>query len=151
MFGSSVQPSQITWRVIRLGGPIPRAVGLVEGSADTDDEGDGADQDVDAYGVVISSDAMLQKTHTLLYCPLICGVRNGLLLQLQPWHVSVEIDNVPDSGRVDFSPIYMVTKVVLPISPNEVNPDGLDYGKLKEKSQREAAVMLKQWFSDIRS
>jgi hypothetical protein len=137
------KPSAITWRVIRLGGPLPRAVGLVDGD---DDEDKDDDEENYAFGVVVSTDAMLQHTHTLLYCPLINGVRKGKLLGRMPWHVTVEIESPLNSGQVGFSPALMVTKVVLPISPNEVNPDGLDYGKLKPASRRLAAETLRKWF-----
>ena len=78
----------MTWKVIKIDGPMIKEIGL----------------DIE-YGVVISSDKMLERTQTLLYCPLISGVsKDGMLLDLMPWHVEVKIeDDKPGRlARVDY-------------------------------------------------
>ncbi len=120
----------MTWKVIRLDGPLPKEIGL----------------DV-AYGVVISSDAMLEKTQTLLFCPLISGVdKEDWPLDLLPWHVEVKVEEHPNHARVPYGRILMSTKIVLPISLNEIDRDGRQRGRLVPASRKAAAARLKKWF-----
>jgi hypothetical protein len=126
----------LTWKVIRIDGPVTKEIGL----------------DVQ-YGVVISSDAMLEKAQTLLFCPLLSGLdAEGLPLETMPWHVQVEIEE-DRSGRVaglPYNKIFLSTKIVLPISRNEVDGDGRSRGWLKRDSQRAAARKLKDWLPSFR-
>ena len=117
------------WRVIHLDGPITKQIGL-------DAE----------FGVVISSDVMLEKTQTLLFCPLINGMdEKGRSLAKLPWHVDVSISQTPNQVSVPYSRKLLSTKIVLPISLNEVDRDGLQRGRLSPDSRVEVARMLKRW------
>lgn len=119
----------IRWKVIRLDGPIVKQLGL----------------DIE-YGVVISSDAMLEKTQTLLFCPLISGLdKDNQLLAKLPWHVEVKLEERADHARIPFKRAFMSTKIVLPISLNEIDRDGRERGKLAVASRRDASEKLKKW------
>ncbi len=117
----------MTWRVVRLDGPVPKAVGK--------------------YGVIISSDAMLEKTQTLLFSPLINGIdaEQGLAVASLPWHVEVSIAERQGQAEVPYKRLLLSTKIVLPTALNEIDTDGLQRGKLDETSQRRAIEKFKQW------
>jgi hypothetical protein len=126
----------MTWKVIKIDGPMIREIGL----------------DIE-YGVVISADKMLERTQTLLYCPLISGVsKDGMLLDLMPWHVEVKIeeDKPGRLARVDYGKIFLSTKIILPITRNEIDLDGKSRGWLEKGSQRAAAEKLKDWLPPFR-
>ncbi len=124
----------MTWKVIHLDGPLPKEIGL----------------DVN-YGVVISSDAMLEKTQTLLFCPLISGVdKDDWPIGALPWHVEVTVEDHPNYARIPFSRILMSTKIVLPISLNEIDRDGRQRGHLTKPSRRKASEKLKDWLPSFR-
>lgn len=126
----------ITWKVVRIDGPVTGNVGL----------------DVQ-YGVVISSDAMLAYTQTLLFCPLLSGLdKEGLQLETMPWHVEVEVEDDPTGrlARLPYNRTLMSTKIVLPISRNEVDADGRSRGWLQRASQRAASAKLRAWLPPFR-
>lgn len=126
----------LTWKVVKLDGPVTKEIGL----------------DVQ-YGVVISSDAMLEKTQTLLFCPLLSGLdAEGLPLETMPWHVEVELEDDKSGrlARLPFARAFMSTKIVLPISRNEVDGDGRSRGWLRRDSQRAASKKLKDWLPPFR-
>jgi hypothetical protein len=141
ILGNSAAPSSararpMTWKVIKIDGPMIKEIGL----------------DIE-YGVVISSDRMLKRTQTLLYCPLISGVsKDGMLLDLMPWHVEVKIeeDKPGRLARIDYGKFYMSTKIVLPITRNEIDLDGKSRGWLEKSSQRAASERLKDWLPPFR-
>ena len=104
----------VRWKVVHLDGPIVKQIGL-------DCE----------YGIVISSDLMLEKAQTILFCPLINGLdKEGMPLAKLPWHVEVRVDERQDQARVPFSRKLVSTKIVLPISLNEIDRDGRARGRL---------------------
>ncbi len=121
--------NSVKWKVVHLDGPMIKQIGL----------------DIE-YGVVISSDAMLEKTQTLLFCPLIDGLdKEGMLLAKLPWHVEVRISESTNHARVPFSRKLLSTKIVLPISLNEIDRDGRERGRLTPDSQLDVARTLKKW------
>lgn len=123
-----------TWKVVQLGGPLPESVGL-PGSV--------------KYGVIISTNAMLQFTQTLLFCPLFNGVdeKTEKPLAALPWHVQVDIRPEPDKhfAEVPYGRKYVSTKIVLPIGYNEIDTDGLERGYLDEHSRVQVAKKLALW------
>jgi|GEM_PF-1711127 len=122
-----------TWKVVQLGGPILKSLGMA---------------DKIKYGVIVSTDEMLAQTQTLLFCPLINGVDEGSRLAILPWHVEVKISDNPERhyAPVDFEHKYVSTKIVLPISHNEIDTDGRERGYLAEASQIAVAEKLAAWF-----
>lgn len=117
------------WKVVHLDGPLTKQIGL----------------DVE-YGVVISSDAMLEKTQTLLFCPLINGLdKEGVPLAKLPWHVEVKLDEKANQARVPYSRKLLSTKIVLPISLNEIDRDGHERGRLSAESRAEVSRTLRRW------
>lgn len=128
----------VTWKIIKIDAPVLESTGLKT-----------------QYGVVISSDAMLAATQTLLFCPLINGLNEetGLKVETMPWHVEVRQER-DESGRiagVPFSRALMSTKIVMPISRNEIDADGLSRGWLCRESQRAASAKLKHWLPSFRA
>jgi hypothetical protein len=126
----------ITWKVIKIDGPVTGNVGL----------------DVQ-YGVVISSDAMLALTQTILFCPLLSGLdKDGLQLEKMPWHVEVDVEDdlTGRLARIPYNTAFLSTKIVLPISRNEVDADGRSRGWLGRNSQRAASAKLKMWLPSFK-
>lgn len=122
-------PHSVRWKVVHLDGPITKQIGL----------------DVE-YGVIISSDAMLEKAQTLLFCPLINGLdKDGMPLARLPWHVEVSIDERQDHARVPYSRKLLSTKIVLPIALNEIDRDGRPRGRLAPESRAEVVRTLRRW------
>ncbi|NIK87512.1 hypothetical protein FHS83_000830 [Rhizomicrobium palustre] len=121
-----------TWKVVRLGGPILKSLGMAEKIK---------------YGVIVSTDEMLAQTQTLLFCPLINGVDdNDNMLALLPWHVDVKITCDPKRhAQIEYAQKYVSTKIVLPISHNEIDTDGRERGYLDEASQAAVAEKLAAW------
>lgn len=121
-----------TWKVVQLGGPILKGLGMA---------------DKIKYGVIVSTDEMLAQTQTLLFCPLISGVDEGSRLALLPWHVEVKIKDDPERhyAPIDYEHKYVSTKIVLPISHNEIDTDGRERGYLAEPSQIAVAEKLSAW------
>lgn len=121
-----------TWKVVQLGGPILKSLGMA---------------DKIKYGVIVSTDEMLAQTQTLLFCPLINGVDDGSRLALLPWHVEVKIKDDPERhyAPIDYEHKYISTKIVLPISHNEIDTDGRERGYLCEASQVAVADKLSAW------
>lgn len=119
----------VRWKVIHLDGPLMKQIGL----------------DVE-YGVVISSDLMLDKAQTILFCPLINGLdKEGVPLAKLPWHVEVSIEEKGHQARVPYSRKLLSTKIVLPISLNEIDRDGRERGRLSAESRAEVLRTLKKW------
>jgi hypothetical protein len=117
---------RMTWKVVRIDGPTaPEELGP------------------EPLGVIISSDEMLAKTQTLLFCPLIRREKAGVALAMLPWHVEVGVQKPGDSSPPE--PWLLCTKIVLPTSLNEIDTDGLSRGELTASSRRAAADMLKKW------
>lgn len=128
----------VTWKIVKIDQPVLESTGLST-----------------QYGVVISSDAMLSHTQTLLFCPLINGLdkENDMPLELMPWHVEVFQEKDP-SGRaaqLPYSRALMSTKIVMPISRNEIDADGRSRGWLSRESQRKASAKLKVWLPPFKS
>jgi hypothetical protein len=123
-----------TWKVVQLGGPLPDGVGLPASVK---------------FGVIISTNAMLEQAQTLLFCPLFDGVdeKTQKPLAVLPWHVQVEIRQDPDKhfAEVPYGRKYVSTKIVLPIGYNEVDTDGLERGYLDEHSQALVSKKLALW------
>jgi hypothetical protein len=129
-----VPSHSIKWKVIHLDGPLTKQIGL----------------DIE-YGVVISSDMMLEKTQTLLFCPLIDGLdKEGMLLAKLPWHVEVRIAESTNQARVPYSRKLLSTKIVLPTALNEIDRDGRERGRLSSESQHEVARVLRKWMPMLR-
>jgi hypothetical protein len=127
----------VTWKIVKIDEPVLESTGLRT-----------------QYGVVISSDAMLAATQTLLFCPLINGLDEdkGLPIETMPWHVEVRADR-DETGRLarlPYSRALLSTKIVLPISRNEIDGDGLSRGWLSKESQRAASARLKLWLPPFR-
>lgn len=122
-----------TWKVVELGGPILKNLGMA---------------DKIKYGVIVSTDEMLAQTQTMLFCPLINGVDDGSLLAVLPWHVEVKIKDEPERhyARIDYEHKYVSTKIILPISYNEIDMDGRERGYLDAASQAVVAEKLSAWF-----
>lgn len=100
------------------------------------------------FGVIISADTMLEKTHTLLFCPLIEGQdEKGNVLTIMPWHVPVAIWKDPCRSYVEIwgKQKYVSTKVILPIDHEEIDTDRLERGYLDEPSKRAVAAKLALW------
>ena len=116
----------MTWKVVRIDGPICKEVGLKT-----------------QLGVVISSDAMLERTQTLLFCPLLTGDEKPQ--QMMPWHVAVTIDNMPNGEAPPFADGVLSTKVVLPVALDEVDVDQKDRSRLDRASRARVAECLKRW------
>ncbi len=130
----NLKNASMTWKVIQLDGPLPKEIGLP------------VSHDGKSYGVVISSDAMLEKTQTLLFCPLINGVdKDDLPFAALPWHVEVKVEDHPNYARIPFGRILMSTKIILPTSLNEIDQDRRQRGRLLPASRREAVAKLKKW------
>lgn len=130
--------SKITWSVVELDSPLPGDVGM----------------DNIKFGVVVSSDAMLEQTQTMLFCPLVSGLDDrNMRRELLPWHVEVTVEQAKHADKAKaavtpvfpYSIVFLSTKIVLPISRNEINPHGRQYGRLNAESQRKAAATLKLW------
>lgn len=125
---------RMTWKVVKLGDPVLEGFGL-KGTIE--------------YGVIISSDEMLEKTQTLLFCPLFSGVdkASGTPLAVLPWHVPVQIRREPErhNVEVDYGRKYVSTKIVLPIAAGEIDMDGLERGYLDESSRIAVAKKLAAW------
>ena len=122
-----------TWKVVLLGGPLPEAVGLPK--------------DV-KYGVIVSTDEMLERTQTILFCPLISGVdEDENPLAILPWHVPVQIRPEPDKhiAEINYARKFVSTKIVLPIAFNEIDMDGRERGYLDEHSRAAVATKLAAW------
>jgi len=121
-----------TWKVVQLGGPILKGLGMAEKIK---------------YGVVVSTDEMLAQTQTLLFCPLISGLdENGNMLAVLPWHVEVGIKTDPQRhAQIEYAHKYISTKIVLPISHNEIDTDGRERGYLDEASQALVAEKMSSW------
>jgi hypothetical protein len=120
------QDVRMTWKVVRIDGPIRKEVGLKT-----------------EHGVVISSDAMLELTQTLLFCPLLTG--DDKPEQLMPWHVAVKLDPMPNGQSPPFVEGVVSTKVVLPITLDEVDTDQKDRGRLNRDSREQVHARLKRW------
>jgi hypothetical protein len=132
--GTQARDMRMLWKVIRLDGPLPKEIGLAA-----------------EYGVVISTDAMLAKAQSLLFCPLISGIdKDGKALGIMPWHVEVAIEKKPEYAGLNYSRILMSTKIVLPTALNEIDSDGLERGWLNKDSQRKASEKLKDWLPNFR-
>jgi hypothetical protein len=74
-------------------------------------------------------------------------------LELMPWHVEVFQEKDP-SGRaaqLPFSRALMSTKIVMPISRNEIDADGRSRGWLSRESQRKASAKLKVWLPPFKT
>lgn len=119
---------RMTWKVVRIDGPICKEVGLKT-----------------QLGVVISSDAMLERTQTLLFCPLLTGDEKPQ--QMMPWHVPVTIEAMPNGEAPLFTDGVISTKVVLPVALDEVDVDQRDRSRLDRPSRQRAAACLKEWLS----
>jgi hypothetical protein len=124
----SKTPSDVrmTWKVVRIDGPIRKEVGLKT-----------------EHGVVISSDAMLELAQTLLFCPLLTG--DDKPEQMMPWHVAVTIDSMPNGQSPPFVEGVVSTKVVLPITLDEIDMDQKDRGRLDRGSRERVHACLKRW------
>lgn len=116
----------MTWKVVRIDGPICKEVGLKT-----------------PFGVVISSDAMLEHTQTLLFCPLLTGDEKPQ--QMMPWHVSVTIDNLANGVAPPFCDGVLSTKVVLPVALDEVDVDQKDRSRLDRASRLRVAEAMRRW------
>lgn len=121
-----------TWKVVQLGGPILKSLGMAEKIK---------------YGVIVSTDEMLAQTQTLLFCPLISGLdEGGNTLAILPWHVDVKIACDPKRhAQIEYAHKYVSTKIVLPISHNEIDTDGRERGYLDEASQAAVAEKMASW------
>jgi hypothetical protein len=132
-FHAPKRDMRTTWKVVKLGGPLPEGVGL---------------GDVE-YGVIISTNDMLEQAQTLLFCPMFEGVdeKTEKPLAIMPWHVQVEIRQEPDRNfaEVKLARKYVSTKIVLPIGHNEIDMDGLERGYLDEHSRIAVARKLAMW------
>lgn len=127
--GRMVRDNRMTWKVVKLDGPIQKSLGL---NAD--------------YGVIISSTVMMRETQTMLFCPLINGLdAQGRELAMFPWHVVVNVTDKNAPAKVEFARKLVSTKIVLPISPDEIDRDGLDRGRLDIESQRRMTKVLRAW------
>ncbi|MGB8363609.1 MAG: hypothetical protein ACLQUZ_15480 [Rhizomicrobium sp.] len=122
---------RVTWRVVRVDGPTAPE-----------------EMKPEPLGVIISTDEMLAKTQTLLFCPLIRGNKGGVALPMLPWHVEVEVQKTNNSGTPERW--VMSTKIILPTSLNEIDTDGMDRGQLTKQSQRKASEKLKEWLPSFR-
>jgi len=137
LLGTARRRPSVTWKIVKIDDAVLESTGLKT-----------------HYGVVISSDAMLTATHTLLFCPLINGLdeEKGLPIETMPWHVEVraERDDTGRLARLPFSRALLSTKIVLPISRNEIDADGVSRGWLTKESQRAASAKLKLWLPPFR-
>jgi len=117
---------RMTWRVVKIDGPIRKEVGLKA-----------------ELGVVISSDAMLEMAQTILFCPLLTGEDKPQ--QMMPWHVAVVLEGAPGGPPPPFVEGIVSTKVVLPITLDEVDIDQKDRGRLDRASRERVYACLKRW------
>lgn len=137
LLGTARRRPSVTWKIVKIDEPVLESTGLKT-----------------QFGVVISSDAMLSATQTLLFCPLINGLDEdkGLPIETMPWHVEVrpERDESGRLARIPYSRALLSTKIVLPISRNEIDADGLNRGWLSRDSQRAASAKLRLWLPPFR-
>ena len=130
--GSSVSRSgfkapkeiRMTWKIVKVEGPIHDDLGLPD------------------FGVIVSSDTMLEQAQTLLFCPLFTG--DDAPEQLLPWHVKV-VPEKKDNSAFTSSFGILSTKLVFPISLNEIDRDGRDRGRIDRPSRQGVAKVLGNW------
>jgi hypothetical protein len=117
---------RMTWRVVKIDGPIRKEVGLKT-----------------EFGVIVSTDAMLEYAQTLLFCPLLLGEDKPQ--QLMPWHVAVSMEPLATGEPPPFADGVVSTKVVLPIALDEIDTDQKDRGRLKRESRVQVYNCLNRW------
>ncbi|MGD0190695.1 MAG: hypothetical protein ABSD74_08135 [Rhizomicrobium sp.] len=123
---ASAKPS--TWKVIQVESPfLPKEMKK-------------------AFGVIVSSDAMLAHTHTAMFCLLVPGLgADDKPLALEPWHVDVGFDVRGHQEPPDLRSPRLSTKLIFPAQPNEIDKDGKEHGYLSANSIKHARAKLGAW------
>jgi hypothetical protein len=117
-----------TWKVVKIDSPLLQK--FVE----------------KPYGVIISSDDMLARTHTAMFCLLVEGVAQGEKpAALEPWHVEVGFVVEPHQEAPNLRAPRLSTKLIFPAEPNEMDRDSREHGRLDAPSIAAASKMLKLW------
>ena len=98
------------------------------------------------YGVIISSDEMLARTHSAMFCLLVEGVGDdGKPLAMEPWHVDVGFTVDGHQEPPDLRAPRLSTKLIFPAQPNEIDRDSKERGRLDARSIEQVRAVLKLW------